>query len=69
MLLKKYSVWLYLGNGVDESLAKGNPRVFVGNLAFSASEDELWELFGSCGEVTQVRMGKYRLVLVDSPPF
>lgn len=51
-----------LGNDVDESIAKGNPRVFVGNLAFSVSEDELWELFGSCGEITQVRMGKSGLV-------
>lgn len=40
----------------DVSLAKGNPRIFVGNLAWSATEDDLYELFGSCGEVSHVRI-------------
>ena len=42
----------------DVSLAKGNTRVFVGNLAFTATEDELYEKFGTCGEVTFVRIGR-----------
>jgi cold-inducible RNA-binding protein len=31
-------------------------QLFVGNLPFSANEDDLRDFFSSCGEVTEVRM-------------
>ena len=35
-------------------------RVFVGNLAASVREDALWELFGECGYIAEVRLATDR---------
>jgi len=32
--------------------------VFVGNLSFNTEEDKLWDLFGACGTIKDVRIGK-----------
>jgi nucleolin len=37
---------------------EGCTTVFVGNLSYYASEEELRELFGKCGEITDVRLAK-----------
>jgi hypothetical protein len=41
-----------LANNAGES----GCRVFVGNLAASVREDALWELFGECGYIAEVRL-------------
>ena len=43
-------------NGVDVSVAKGSKTVFVGNLAWAASEDDVAAFFEECGTVVNVRM-------------
>ena len=35
-------------------------RVFVGNLPSSVREDALWELFGECGYIAEVRLATER---------
>lgn len=41
----------------DVSAAKGSSTIFVKNLAWKVGEDELYEFFGSCGEITDARIG------------
>ncbi len=43
-------------NGVDVSVAKGSKTVFVGNLAWAATEDDVAAFFEDCGTVVGVRM-------------
>ena len=44
----------------------GCNTIFVGNLSFNITEDEVWEKFGTCGEVVRVKLatdretGEYR---------
>lgn len=35
-----------------------NETVFVGNLSFNTDVDKLWEFFGPCGNIKDVRVGK-----------
>jgi RNA recognition motif-containing protein len=36
----------------------GSTTIFCGNLPWSATEEQISELFADCGEVTGVRIGK-----------
>ena len=45
--------------GADVSAAKGSKTIFVGNLAWSATEDDLANFFAQCGEVADVRIRKF----------
>lgn len=44
---------------VDVKAAKGSSTIFVKNLAWAVGEDELYEFFGSCGEVLEARIGEF----------
>jgi hypothetical protein len=39
--------------------AGGSSTIFVGNLPWSATEDDIAGLFADCGEVTGVRIGEW----------
>lgn len=43
---------------VGKALKDREPKksVFIGNLAFSAEEEQLWELFSKCGPISSVRI-------------
>ena len=45
----------YGGGGGGGGGARG-PSVFVGNIPWAASENELRDLFGGCGQVSQFRI-------------
>jgi predicted Zn finger-like uncharacterized protein len=41
-----------------EAKFTGDMKLYVGNISFQCSEDDLYELFGQCGEVGEVTMVK-----------
>lgn len=47
-------------NGGGDGDAPVSSTVFVGNLPWSATEDELREFFAECGEIVSVRIGEER---------
>ena len=42
---------------VDTSAAQGSSTIFIKNLAWSASEDDISEFFKECGTVENIRIG------------
>ena len=42
----------------DVSAAQGSSTVFIKNLPWSATEDQIYEFFQECGEAVNVRIGK-----------
>ena len=40
------------------SAAQGSSTVFIKNLPWSATEDQIYEFFQECGEAVNVRIGK-----------
>eukprot|EP00951_Prasinocladus_malaysianus_P048447 scaffold658656_cov36-Prasinocladus_malaysianus.AAC.1 len=44
----------------DDSAAKGSCTVFIKNLPYRITEDEMYEFFGDCGEVYAVRIATDR---------
>ena len=60
--------WNQRGRDGGEGGGFGAPRerrhtneeatIFVGNLSFNTDVDKLWELFGPCGNIKDVRIGK-----------
>lgn len=45
--------------GGDDSAAQGSTTVFIKNLPWSATDEELANFFADCGEVTEVRIGAH----------
>jgi RNA recognition motif. (a.k.a. RRM, RBD, or RNP domain) len=43
----------------DDSAAQGSSTVFVKNLPWSASDEDLANFFADCGEVAEVRIGAF----------
>ena len=41
----------------QERLLKGSTTMYVGNLSFFTTEEQLYELFGKCGDVKRIVMG------------
>ena len=41
----------------QERLLKGSTTLYVGNLSFFTTEEQLYELFGKCGDVRRIVMG------------
>jgi nucleolin len=44
----------------DDSAAQGSSTVFVKNLPWSATDEDLAGFFADCGEVAEVRIGAFR---------
>jgi nucleolin len=40
----------------NDELSEASSTLFVGNLPFSATEDQVWEIFGEFGKVSNVRL-------------
>ncbi len=54
----------------DDSAAQGSSTVFVKNLPWSATDEDLANFFADCGEVAEVRIGALcRLILQLSSTF
>lgn len=47
-------------DAIDDSAAKGSCTVFVKNLPFRVTEDEMYAFFEDCGEVLAVRLATDR---------
>ena len=47
------------GKDADVSAAQGSTTIFIKNLPWSATEDELYEFFKACGEAVEVRIGTH----------
>ena len=45
---------------IDDSIANGSCTVFIKNLPFRVTEDEMYEFFEACGEVISVRIATDR---------
>ena len=41
----------------QERLLKGSTTLYIGNLSFFTTEEQLYELFGKCGDVKKITMG------------
>lgn len=64
--LSSYRDQHFKGTRYDqEKLLKQSATLYVGNLAFFTTEEQIYELFSRCGDIRRVVMGldKYKKVL------
>lgn len=55
--------WLFQGSRVEqEKLLKQSTTLYIGNLAFFTTEEQIHELFSKCGDIKRIIMGldKYK---------
>lgn len=56
--LSSYRDQHFKGTRYDqEKLLKGSTSLYVGNLAFFTTEEQIYELFSRCGDIRRIVMG------------
>lgn len=67
--LSSYRDQHYKGTRYDqEKSLKNTATLYVGNLAFFTTEEQIYELFSRCGDIRRVVMGldKYKKVRINN---
>jgi nuclear cap-binding protein subunit 2 len=58
VILINYLIHLFKGSrGEQERLLRTSTTLYVGNLSFYTTEEQIYELFSKCGDVKRIIMG------------